>query len=148
MFNQIKLGAAADLDTGGALRSLRRFRCGAWPVTIALALTMWGSKCRGETRMVLRMSWGMWTKPFWLGDNGKVRAEKRRIRELAIQRRLRAEIETVGQPGAAGFQARIERHYAPARRHRRDRQASFIFTGNADEDWMSGDFVPVEPKRP
>ena len=90
-----------------------------------------------EEAVLARQQWQEW-----------VRAERRRIRELAVQRRLNPEVETtVSQERRA-----TERALNDMTLRRGDivvtDKGSFVFIGNAEEDRMPGDFVPVEPKRP
>jgi L-lactate utilization protein LutC len=132
----------------------RRFRASlrssAVAMALVFALTISGSQCRAESAdgsssdlkeadeaLLARQQW-----------QEQVRAEKRRIRELAIQRRLDPEVETaVSQERRAS-----ERALNDMTLRRGDivvtDKGSFVFIGKAEQDRMPGDFVPVEPKQP
>jgi hypothetical protein len=137
-------GRPKDRPFGASLRSL------AVAIALALALTTSDSPCRAEGEdgpsnalkeaeqtLLTRQQWQEW-----------VRAEKRRIRELAAQRRVQPEVETI----ASQERRASERALNDLSLRRGDivvtDKGSFVFIGNADDDRMPGDFVPVEPKRP
>ena len=131
-------------------------RSSAAAIVLAFALTASGGPCRAESAegpsaegasnvlreaeeaALARQQWQEW-----------VRAERRRIRELAVQRRLQPpEVETI----VSQEQRATERVLNDMTLRRGDivvtDKGSFVFIGNAEEDRMPGDFVPVEPKRP
>jgi hypothetical protein len=135
-------GWPKDRHFGASLRSLA--------VTIALGLaSTTGSQCRAESEdgpsniskeseqaLLTRQQWQEW-----------VAAEKRRIRELAVQRRLHPEVETM----VSREQRASERVLNDMSLRRGDivvtDKGAFVFVGNAEEDRTPGDFVPVEPRR-
>lgn len=117
-----------------------------------VALFAAGGPCRSETsensQDVLRD--GMDAAAARAQWQAHVRAEQRRVRELAIQRRLRPEVETfVNKERQASERALNDMTLRRGDIVVTDKGA-FVFVGNEDEDRMPGDFVPlaVEPKRP
>ena len=118
-------------------------------IALAFAWTAPGGQCRAETAdapsnvlkdaedtALARQQWQEW-----------VRAERRRIRELAVQRRLQPpEVETI----VSQERRATERVLNDMTLRRGDivvtDKGAFVFIGNAEEDRMP-DFVPVEPKR-
>lgn len=121
-------------------------------MALAFALTASGNQCRAESAndpsnvlkeaeqtILARQQWQEW-----------VRAEKRRIRELAVQRRLHPEVETiVSQERRASERALNDMSLRRGDIVVTDK-GSFVFIGNAEEERMPGDFVPlaVESKQP
>lgn len=119
-------------------------------MALAFALTASGNQCRAESadgpsNVVRDAEEAILARQQW---QEQVSAEKRRIRELAIRRRLHPEVETV----VSQERQASERVLNDMTLRRGDivvtDRGSFVFIGNADEDRMPGDFVPVEPKRP
>jgi len=119
-------------------------------MALAFALTTSGSQCRaqgadGPSNALREAEETILARQQW---QEQVRAEKRRIRELAIQRRLQPEVETV----VSQERRASERALNDMTLRRGDivvtDKGSFVFIGNAEEDRMPGDFAPVEPKQP
>ena len=115
-------------------------------------MTSSGSQCRaenadGSSNLLKEAEETILARQQW---QEQVRAEKLRIRELAIQRRLHPEVETIVSPERQAS----ERALNDMTLRRGDiivtDKGSFVFIGNAEEDRMPGDFVPlaVEPKEP
>jgi len=134
----------------------RRFRgslrSSAVTIALAFAVTSSGSQCRaenadGSSNLLKEAEETILARQQW---QEQVRAEKLRIRELAIQRRLHPEVETIVSPERQAS----ERALNDMTLRRGDiivtDKGSFVFIGNAEEDRMPGDFVPlaVEPKEP
>jgi hypothetical protein len=121
-------------------------------MALAFALTTSGGPCRAQSadrpsNVLKEAEETILARQQW---QEHVRAEKRRIRELAVQRRLHPEVETV----VSQERKASERALNDMTLQRGDivvtDKGSFVFIGNAEEERMPGDFVPLaaESKQP